>query len=426
MLVYVDKGLGASILRAGVRLWDHASPSPVATVKLTRHNLFHPTALVPRDRPSDGAPHRMDGRAGRRPRRRRRPALTRAGGGLAQLGQRDRRRRPRLRPSGMGAPARPRQRGRRRHAGVHRLLDGDPHPIPVAAGDVQRRVVSAAGTAPVPGTPGARPGGTGTRPSRRPATAAAWPAPASTRSRPIVDVCTRRPMAAFRGGRSDASTIPAGRALRRWPRSPPARRPSLLTSSYLPRVASLRVLAWLTLPAVDDAVDASRPAAARRPAHTLARRSGSRTPRPGRMTPGDDTVPTKTTPPSGPPARPARRRCSARADHGRSSAVSTRSWPARPAAAERRRPTATRPRAPPGGGPAPLRHRQRAPGPSRVRPAFAPAQRGDDNQIVFQPPLPEETDLVILRSTGPNGVTQRVTEFFEGDGTTSIDSRGVA
>ena len=45
-LVYVDKGLGASILRAGIRLWDQAHPSPVAAIKLTRHNLSHPTAIL--------------------------------------------------------------------------------------------------------------------------------------------------------------------------------------------------------------------------------------------------------------------------------------------------------------------------------------------------------------------------------------------
>ena len=44
-LVYLDKGLGASILRAGVRLWDEGNPSPVAAIKLTRHNASHPTAL---------------------------------------------------------------------------------------------------------------------------------------------------------------------------------------------------------------------------------------------------------------------------------------------------------------------------------------------------------------------------------------------
>ena len=45
-LVYVDKGLGAAILRAGVRLWDAAHPSPAAAIRLTRHNLSFPTAML--------------------------------------------------------------------------------------------------------------------------------------------------------------------------------------------------------------------------------------------------------------------------------------------------------------------------------------------------------------------------------------------
>ena len=45
-LVYLDRGLGAAILRAGVRLWDHSHPSPTAAIKLTRHNLPYPTALL--------------------------------------------------------------------------------------------------------------------------------------------------------------------------------------------------------------------------------------------------------------------------------------------------------------------------------------------------------------------------------------------
>jgi hypothetical protein len=45
-LVFLDKGLGAAIIRADVRLWDRTSLSPVAAVKLTRHNLSHPTALL--------------------------------------------------------------------------------------------------------------------------------------------------------------------------------------------------------------------------------------------------------------------------------------------------------------------------------------------------------------------------------------------
>jgi hypothetical protein len=43
VLTYLDKGMGASILRAGARLWD-ASLSPAAAIKITRHNLWQPTS----------------------------------------------------------------------------------------------------------------------------------------------------------------------------------------------------------------------------------------------------------------------------------------------------------------------------------------------------------------------------------------------
>ena len=46
VLTYLDKGLGASILKAGLRLWDRTSISPVAAIKITRHNLYRPTALI--------------------------------------------------------------------------------------------------------------------------------------------------------------------------------------------------------------------------------------------------------------------------------------------------------------------------------------------------------------------------------------------
>jgi hypothetical protein len=46
ILTYVDKGLGASILRAGLRLWDGGSVSPAAALKLTRQNLYWPTSLI--------------------------------------------------------------------------------------------------------------------------------------------------------------------------------------------------------------------------------------------------------------------------------------------------------------------------------------------------------------------------------------------
>ncbi|GLZ16294.1 hypothetical protein Acsp04_65290 [Actinomadura sp. NBRC 104425] len=48
VLTYVDRGLGASILRSGLRLWDGRSFSVAAAVKVTRHNLggARPTALL--------------------------------------------------------------------------------------------------------------------------------------------------------------------------------------------------------------------------------------------------------------------------------------------------------------------------------------------------------------------------------------------
>ena len=45
-LTYLDKGLGASILKAGLRLWDGTGVNPVAAIKITRHNLHRPTALI--------------------------------------------------------------------------------------------------------------------------------------------------------------------------------------------------------------------------------------------------------------------------------------------------------------------------------------------------------------------------------------------
>jgi hypothetical protein len=44
-LVYQDKGTGASILRAGVRLWAPGTVMPVAAIKIVRHNLYRPTSL---------------------------------------------------------------------------------------------------------------------------------------------------------------------------------------------------------------------------------------------------------------------------------------------------------------------------------------------------------------------------------------------
>lgn len=46
VLVYLDRGFGASILRANLRLWDGGGLSPAAAIKLTRFNLFRPTSML--------------------------------------------------------------------------------------------------------------------------------------------------------------------------------------------------------------------------------------------------------------------------------------------------------------------------------------------------------------------------------------------
>lgn len=44
-LCYLDHGTGASILRAGIRLWSPGMLNPVAAIKIVRHNLYRPTSL---------------------------------------------------------------------------------------------------------------------------------------------------------------------------------------------------------------------------------------------------------------------------------------------------------------------------------------------------------------------------------------------
>jgi hypothetical protein len=45
VLTYIDKGIGASILKAGLRLWD-GQISPFAAIKVTLHNLYRPTSII--------------------------------------------------------------------------------------------------------------------------------------------------------------------------------------------------------------------------------------------------------------------------------------------------------------------------------------------------------------------------------------------
>ena len=45
VLTYIGDGLGASIIRAGIRLWAPGTVNPVAAIKIVRHNLYRPTSL---------------------------------------------------------------------------------------------------------------------------------------------------------------------------------------------------------------------------------------------------------------------------------------------------------------------------------------------------------------------------------------------
>ncbi len=45
VLTYIGEGLGASIIRAGIRLWAPGTVNPVAAIKIVRHNLYRPTSL---------------------------------------------------------------------------------------------------------------------------------------------------------------------------------------------------------------------------------------------------------------------------------------------------------------------------------------------------------------------------------------------
>jgi hypothetical protein len=251
VLCYLDQGRGAAILRAGVRLWDQANPSPAAAIKLTWHSLPHPTALF------HETGHQFAHLTG---------WTAELGDALAEVLAGRSTELAALWRSWAGEVA----------ADVHafalcgwspvpalanvvdgpteavlRIIPGDPHPFPLA------RVLFNAALCRVWFGPGP------------------WDATARTwverhldgRDRTdgarlarlgiaalgdLVDACTRRPMHAFGGrpfsGVADPRRV-APAALQEM-----ARRagPSLLTSSYLARKEPVRILAWLAGRALDD------------------------------------------------------------------------------------------------------------------------------------------------------------------------------
>ncbi|WP_210481598.1 hypothetical protein [Naasia sp. SYSU D00948] len=255
-LTYVDKGLGASILRAGIRLWDAAHPSPAAAIKLTRHNLSFPTALLHETGHQVGHLSGWNGELAEAlytvlaPRSPQLATLWRSWAGevaadvhaFAQAGW--------VPVSALAnvvdGPS----------AAVFRIRLGDPHPF--AWIRVQFNVALCRrwfGSGPWDDV--------GAAWMRRHPPSDADPAIASVAATSlealdqIVDVCTRRPMQAF-GGRSLAAVLDPQRvhpeALRDLERQAGG---SLLTSSYLRRRDSLRILAVLASRTVTDPAHAA-------------------------------------------------------------------------------------------------------------------------------------------------------------------------
>jgi hypothetical protein len=250
-VVYLDKGLGAAILRADVRLWDQSSLSPVAAIKLTRHNLTHPTALLHETghqvAHQTGWTHELGDALARalRPRSRELAEVWQGWASevaadvhaFAQAGWAPV---PALANVVDGTTA-----------AVYRLIPGDPHPFPVI-----RVLFNAAlcrhwfGAGPWDDLAAAwaerHP------PSRAPSDAGELARLSVAALDDIVHVCTRQPMAAFRGQPLHVLVDP--RRVSPTALDTLARQagPSLLTSQYLARREPLAILAWLsTRPLLD-------------------------------------------------------------------------------------------------------------------------------------------------------------------------------
>ena len=250
-LVYFDKGLGASILRAGVRLWDQANPSPAAAIKVTRHNGSHPTALFHETGHQVNFQTGWNGELAAALRRTLAARSTEvaemweswasevgadvyafAFAGWAPL--------PALANVVDGTTA-----------AVHRVIPGDPHPFPwvrvmfnaamcrswYGAGPWDR--IAAAWQARHPF-------------ERAPRDARALAQASMAAMDTIVELCTRTPMHAFGGRPLTAMVDPqrvSPRALTQFATRAGA---SLLTSSYLERRESIRILAWLATRGLSD------------------------------------------------------------------------------------------------------------------------------------------------------------------------------
>lgn len=247
VLTYLDKGLGASILRVGARLWD-ASLSPVAAIKITHHNLWQPTSLVHETGHQVAHLTRWNGELAASLEAVLAPHSALAGRiwrswasevagdvyafsllGWAPV--------PAL-ATVVDGPS----------AAVFRMPLGDPHPFGwlrvqfnialcrewYGEGPWDELAQTWAGRHPIEAA----------GPLAREVIAASLPLLPR-----IVEACTRRPMAAFHGRPLSGLADPAKASPAALARLAERAGPSLYTSSYLQRLESLRILAWTVLQA---------------------------------------------------------------------------------------------------------------------------------------------------------------------------------
>ena len=247
-LVYQDKGLGAAILRAGIRLWDAAHPSPAAAIKLTRHNLAFPTALLHETGHQVGYLTGWNTELAAALRERLPATIAAYWPGWASEVAADVHAFAQAGWSPLAALATVVDGPT---ASVFRIRRGDPHPIPYVRVQFNAALCrSWYGTGPWDDVAEAW-----TR--RHPLPPAGDPAGDLVRASldamaDLVDVCTRRPMAAFGGVPVTAVLDPLRVSPRELDALDRQAGPSLFTSAYLRRREPLRVLALLVSRAAVD------------------------------------------------------------------------------------------------------------------------------------------------------------------------------